>query len=79
MRFEGEVAGEAAMARPGGKHASTKYVVVVSCVGLLAAALIADFLWASSSPSYLSAASSWAVDKADPRVIPRFEKVGSFF
>ncbi|KAG0489277.1 hypothetical protein HPP92_008088 [Vanilla planifolia] len=39
------------MARIGGKNASRKYLVVLSCVALLGIALVADFLWASSSAS----------------------------
>lgn len=51
------------------KHHSstTKLVFLISCAGLLGAALIADFLWASSSsaaPAFLSIASSWALEKS---------------
>jgi hypothetical protein len=49
-------------------HSSTaKLVFLISCAGLLGAALIADILWASSSsaaPTYLSIASSWALEKS---------------
>ena len=37
------------MVRPSGKHGSARLVVI--CVSLLGLALIADFLWASSSSS----------------------------
>lgn len=51
------------MVRPSGsaKHGSAK--LVLTCVGLLGFALVADFLWASSSrftSSYSSIASNWA-------------------
>ncbi|KAJ0973094.1 hypothetical protein J5N97_021053 [Dioscorea zingiberensis] len=43
------------MARFGSKHYSGKYFVVLACILLLCVALIADFLWASSSsPSYFN-------------------------
>ncbi|KAE8021364.1 hypothetical protein FH972_007259 [Carpinus fangiana] len=56
------------------KHHSstTKLVFLISCAGLLGAALIADFLWASSSsaaPAYLSIASSWALEKSGILVV----------
>ncbi|KAK9923995.1 hypothetical protein M0R45_032386 [Rubus argutus] len=45
------------MVRPPGKHASARLVLI--CVGLLGIALIADFLWASSSRFSLIS-SNWA-------------------
>ncbi|KAL5998165.1 hypothetical protein ACLOJK_009103 [Asimina triloba] len=57
------------MPRTGGKHASPRYIVLASCLGLLAAALIADFLWSSSNSQYLSATTNWSVDEAIDRVI----------
>ncbi|PKA57798.1 Kelch repeat-containing protein [Apostasia shenzhenica] len=39
------------MARFGGKNGSRKYLIVLSCIALLGIALVADFLWASSSSS----------------------------
>ncbi|KAB1211782.1 hypothetical protein CJ030_MR5G001779 [Morella rubra] len=66
------------MARSTHKHHSsstTKLVFLISCAGLLGAALIVDFLWASSSYStaaapYLSAASKWALQKSGIEVVP---------
>lgn len=56
------------------KHAYTKAGVCFLCVfGLLGAALIADFMWASSSSfssAYLSIASKWAIEKSGVVVIP---------
>lgn len=56
-------------------HSSpTKLVFLLSCAALLGAALIADFLWASSSSSggsaYLSIASNWALEKSGILVVP---------
>uniref|UniRef100_A0A2N9FYL5 Kelch repeat-containing protein n=1 Tax=Fagus sylvatica TaxID=28930 RepID=A0A2N9FYL5_FAGSY len=56
-------------------HSSpTKLVFLLSCAALLGAALIADFLWASSSSSggsaYLSVASNWALEKSGILVVP---------
>lgn len=58
------------------KHTYTKTGCWFLCVlGLLGAALIADFMWASSSSSssssaYLSIASNWALEKSGVVVIP---------
>lgn len=52
------------MGRPTGKHTSTKFVLVLSCAGLLGAALIVDLLWASSSYS-----SSWAPPKQNTLIV----------
>ncbi|KAK1319343.1 Kelch repeat-containing protein [Acorus calamus] len=41
----------------------TKYIFVLSCVGLVAVALIADFLWASSS-RYSSHYLDWSLEKS---------------
>ncbi|KAJ6821219.1 pentatricopeptide repeat-containing protein, chloroplastic [Iris pallida] len=46
------------MARFGGKQGSRKYVLALSCVSLLGIALVADFLWASSSSSSSSSLST---------------------
>ena len=56
-------------------HSSpTKLVFLLSCAALLGAALIADFLWASSSSSggsaYLSVVSNWALEKSGILVVP---------
>lgn len=49
---------------PSSSSATKKLVFLISCAGLLGAALIADFIWASSSSSaYLSIASNWALEK----------------
>ncbi|XP_058102220.1 kelch repeat-containing protein At3g27220-like isoform X4 [Magnolia sinica] len=58
------------MARASGKHASPRYIVLASCLGLLAVALIADFLWSYSSSQYLSITSNWSADEAVNRIIP---------
>ncbi|KAF8378132.1 hypothetical protein HHK36_029469 [Tetracentron sinense] len=65
------------MARTTGKHSSTKFVFLLSCAGLLGVALIADFLWASSSSSssaYSSFASNWALEKSGSVIVPNVEK-----
>ncbi|XP_058093904.1 kelch repeat-containing protein At3g27220-like isoform X1 [Magnolia sinica] len=58
------------MGRSTGKQAPTKLIVLASCVGFLAAVLIFDFLWTSSSSSpsstYLSVTSNWAVQRSRP-------------
>lgn len=46
------------MARSSGKPPSRRYSVVLACIALLGIALIADFLWASSSSSSPSSVSS---------------------
>ncbi|KAJ4958327.1 hypothetical protein NE237_025438 [Protea cynaroides] len=65
------------MARNAGKRTSTKLVFLLSCAGLLGAALIADFLWASSSShshAYASIASNWVLEKSGTVVVPNKEK-----
>lgn len=61
------------MARPSSKHASVKLVLI--CLALLGFALMADFMWASSSRvSYsLSIASNWAppYHSDNPIAVPR--------
>ncbi|KAJ8750313.1 hypothetical protein K2173_014228 [Erythroxylum novogranatense] len=55
------------------KHVSTKLMFVISCVALLAAAFVADFLWASSSSissAYRSVAFKWALQKSGNIVVP---------
>lgn len=64
----GFTAANAKMARFVHKHtpsssATKKLVFFISCAGLLGAALIADFIWASSSSACLSIASNWALEK----------------
>ncbi|XP_068668891.1 kelch repeat-containing protein At3g27220-like [Aristolochia californica] len=63
-------------ARATGKLSSLKFMVIVSCIGLLATALIADYFWASSSSSYLSVTSNWSVEKSVKQVITMTEKIG---
>ncbi|XP_077227863.1 galactose oxidase/kelch repeat superfamily protein [Tasmannia lanceolata] len=66
------------MARINGKHISKKYVVLGSCIGLLLAALIADFIWASSSSStYLSASSNWSIENSVRNIVPKIETKGA--
>ncbi|XP_043721742.1 kelch repeat-containing protein At3g27220-like [Telopea speciosissima] len=68
------------MARNNGKLASSKLVFLLSCAGLLGAALIADFLWASSflSSAYSSIASNWVLEKSETVVVPNIKKVNAF-
>lgn len=69
---------------------ATKLVILISIAGLLGAALITDFLYASSSSfssssssAYLSVASNWALEKSGIIFIPsedrtdKASKVGS--
>lgn len=44
-------------------YSSKKLVLLISIAGLLGAAFIADFIWTSSSSSYLSISSNWALEK----------------
>ncbi|XXG45068.1 hypothetical protein AAC387_Pa02g0248 [Persea americana] len=62
------------MAKASGKPGSKKYLVLGSCIGLLAVAFIADFLWASSSSSSMYITSNWSVDKPIDRIVPKIEK-----
>ncbi|KAK9272490.1 hypothetical protein L1049_002863 [Liquidambar formosana] len=61
------------MARSVVKHTCTRYSVILTLSGLLGAALVVDFLWASSSFSssaYQSIASNWALQKSRIIVVP---------
>ncbi|KAL5991134.1 hypothetical protein ACLOJK_012040 [Asimina triloba] len=59
------------MRRNSGKHSVTTFVILASCLGLLAAALILDFLWASASSSsttasvttYMNFATNWNLEE----------------
>ncbi|XP_010259872.1 PREDICTED: kelch repeat-containing protein At3g27220-like isoform X2 [Nelumbo nucifera] len=65
------------MARPNAKHVSSRLFFLFLFVGLLALALISDFLWASSSSlasAYSSLASNWASEKSGSVVIHNVEK-----
>ncbi|KAK9108423.1 hypothetical protein Syun_024434 [Stephania yunnanensis] len=61
------------MARTSGKHKSSKLVLILILVGFLGLALVADFLWASSS-SYVSVASNWGFDRSEGVTAPNVEK-----
>lgn len=50
------------MARFAAKPASRKYQLVLACIALLGVALVADFLWASSSSSFTSPSWSTSID-----------------
>ncbi|KAJ0053927.1 hypothetical protein Pint_02930 [Pistacia integerrima] len=62
------------------KHTYTGTLLLLSCLALIGAALIADFMLASSSysPAYLSIASKWAREKSGFIVVPNLNasKVG---
>lgn len=66
------------MARSSGKQqTSAKFVVILSFVGLLGVALIADVLWASSSYSssdYTSIASNWAIQEPETSIFVGTDK-----
>ncbi|KAM0939874.1 putative kelch-type beta propeller [Dioscorea sansibarensis] len=60
------------MARLVPKHGSRKYVIVLACISLLGVALVADFLWASSSSSSsLNWSNSLDVSLGSPRPKPK--------
>lgn len=54
------------------KHTYTKTFLLLSCLGLIGAAIILHVIWASSSYSsaYLSIASKWAIEKSRFIVVP---------
>ncbi|XP_057982721.1 kelch repeat-containing protein At3g27220-like isoform X2 [Malania oleifera] len=53
------------MVRHAGKHLPAKFAVPLMCAGLIGVALIADFMWASSS----SSSSNWAFEKSGVLVV----------
>ncbi|KAI4348279.1 hypothetical protein L6164_009016 [Bauhinia variegata] len=59
------------MAKLQHKHTTPNiYIIPICCAGILGAALIANFLWASFSSSYISITSNWAVEKSGSIVVP---------
>lgn len=68
------------MARLVPKHGPRKYVVVLACISLLGVALVADFLWASSSSSSsLNWSNSLDVSLNSPRAKPKAVSFLSLF
>ncbi|GAB2268528.1 hypothetical protein Dimus_003484, partial [Dionaea muscipula] len=59
------------MRRLSQRHTSTKLVILICFAGLLAIALVADLLWASSSSSaYQYIASNW--QQQSDIIVPKF-------
>ncbi|KAJ8615712.1 hypothetical protein MRB53_035084 [Persea americana] len=62
------------MRKTSGTQNSMKLIFITSCLVLLTAALIFDFIWASSSFTYLSLVPNWSVHRAVRRIIPKTEE-----